>query len=101
MAKAVAKTDKAPTRRRSVKKKESASAGNSEADSPKNGTAENNDEAVKNNKTEAESTHAKYERIKKGSLYLTDLQKLTVSELHDIAKKENIRIEFDSLSERK
>ncbi|HIJ52244.1 MAG TPA: transcription termination factor Rho, partial [Planctomycetes bacterium] len=27
---------------------------------------------------------------KKGNLYLTDLQKLTVSELHDIAKKENI-----------
>jgi transcription termination factor Rho len=37
-----------------------------------------------------ESTHAKYERIKKGKLYLTDLQKLNVAELHDIAKKENI-----------
>ncbi len=37
-----------------------------------------------------ESTHAKYERVKKGSLYLTDLQKLTVSELHDIAKKEKL-----------
>ncbi len=37
-----------------------------------------------------ESTHAKYERIKKGNLYLTDLQKLTVSELHELAKKENI-----------
>ena len=37
-----------------------------------------------------ESTHAKYERIKKGELYLTDLQKLTVSELHDIAKNEKI-----------
>ncbi len=41
-------------------------------------------------KAEEESTHEKYERIKKGQLYLTDLQKLTVSELHDIAKKENI-----------
>jgi len=41
-------------------------------------------------KTVEESTHDKYERIKKGQLYLTDLQKLTVSELHDIAKKENI-----------
>ena len=40
--------------------------------------------------TEEESTHAKYERIKKGNLYLTDLQKLTVSELHDMAKKDNI-----------
>jgi transcription termination factor Rho len=37
-----------------------------------------------------ESTHAKYERIKKGKLYLTDLQRLTVAELHDIAKKDNI-----------
>jgi transcription termination factor Rho len=39
---------------------------------------------------EEESTHAKYERIKKGNLYLTDLQKLTVAELHDLAKKEGI-----------
>ncbi len=37
-----------------------------------------------------ESTHAKYERIKKGSLYLTDLQKLTVAELHEIAKNEGL-----------
>jgi len=40
--------------------------------------------------TEEESTHAKYERIKKGNLYLTDLQKLTVGELHEMAKKEGI-----------
>jgi len=39
---------------------------------------------------EDESTHAKYERIKKGSLYLTDLQKLSVSELHEIAKDEKM-----------
>lgn len=38
----------------------------------------------------AESTHEKYERIKRGSLYLTDLQKLTVAELHEIAKNEKI-----------
>ena len=38
----------------------------------------------------AESTHAKYERIKKGNLYLTDLQRLTVAELHEIAKKDGI-----------
>ena len=37
-----------------------------------------------------ESTHDKYERIKRGSLYLTDLQKLTVAELHEIAKNEKI-----------
>lgn len=40
--------------------------------------------------TDEESTHAKYERIKKGNLYLADLQKLSVAELHDIAKKEHI-----------
>ncbi len=38
-----------------------------------------------------ESTHAKYERIKKGNLYLTDLQRLSVPELHEIAKKEGIK----------
>jgi transcription termination factor Rho len=37
-----------------------------------------------------ESTHAKYERIKMGNLYLTDLQKLTVADLHEIAKNEGI-----------
>lgn len=40
--------------------------------------------------TQEESTHAKYERIKKGSLYLRDLQKLSVAELHEIAKKEGL-----------
>ncbi len=40
--------------------------------------------------TDEESTHAKYERIKKGNLYLTDLQKLTVADLHEIAKNEGI-----------
>jgi len=41
-------------------------------------------------KESEESIHDKYERIKKGNLYLTDLQKLNVSELHDMAKKEGI-----------
>jgi len=49
------------------------------------------EEAPQGGQSDEESTHAKYERIKKGSLYLTDLQKLNVSELHDIAKKENIQ----------
>jgi len=50
---------------------------------------ESTDEAQKKESDE-ESTHAKYERVKKGNLYLTDLQKLTVAELHEIAKAENI-----------
>jgi transcription termination factor Rho len=40
--------------------------------------------------SDEESTHDKYERVKKGNLYLTDLQKLTVADLHSIAKTENI-----------
>jgi len=48
------------------------------------------EEALRAKQAEEESTHAKYERIKKGDLYLTDLQKLNVAELHDIAKNENI-----------
>ncbi|MHC4332630.1 MAG: transcription termination factor Rho [Planctomycetota bacterium] len=47
-------------------------------------------------KAEEESIHAKYERIKKGDLYLTDLQKLTVAELHNVARDENIK-EFTAL----
>ena len=42
-------------------------------------------------KAEDESIHAKYERIKKGDLYLTDLQNMSVGDLHDIAKKEKIK----------
>jgi len=49
------------------------------------------EQAEKDKQELEESTHAKYERIKKGKLYLTDLQKLTVAELHDMAKKDNIK----------
>ena len=34
--------------------------------------------------------HAKYERVKRGELHITDLQKMAVAELHEIAKKEGI-----------
>ncbi|UCF43373.1 MAG: Rho termination factor N-terminal domain-containing protein, partial [Planctomycetota bacterium] len=54
------------------------------------------EEAQKAKKAEEESTHAKYERIKKGNLYLKDLQKLTVAELHDMAKKDGIQ-EYSAL----
>ena len=37
-----------------------------------------------------ESTHAKYERIKKGNLHLRDLQDLDAAELHKLARKEGI-----------
>ena len=35
-----------------------------------------------------EETHAKYESIKRGDLHITDLQKMTVSQLHEVAKEE-------------
>ncbi len=41
--------------------------------------------------------HAKYERVKKGELHITDLQRLTVAELHEIAKQEEIP-DYPSLS---
>jgi transcription termination factor Rho len=37
-----------------------------------------------------ESIHAKYERVKKGNLYLKDLQNLSVADLHVIAKNEGV-----------
>ncbi len=35
-------------------------------------------------------THEKYERVKRGDLHITDLQKLSVQELHEVAKSESI-----------
>ena len=52
--------------------------------------AESNSGSIVMETEDEESTHAKYERIKKGSLYLKDLQKLNVAELHDLAKKEGL-----------
>ena len=35
-------------------------------------------------------THAKYEQVKRGELHIKDLQKMTVAELHEIAKNEEL-----------
>jgi len=35
-------------------------------------------------------THEKYERIKRGELHITDLQKMAVADLHEVARKEGI-----------
>ncbi len=37
-----------------------------------------------------EETHEKYEEAKHGALHITELQKLTVAELHEVARKENL-----------
>ena len=109
MAKAAGKSEKNPTKRHRIAKKKTVKKEEDVAENAEQiqdegetesevvtatATAEESistattEEARK--KAEEESTHAKYERIKKGELYLTDLQKLTVAELHDLAKKEKI-----------
>ncbi|MFW6061890.1 MAG: transcription termination factor Rho [Planctomycetota bacterium] len=37
-----------------------------------------------------EEMHQRYERVKRGQLHVADLQKLSVQELHDIAKEEGV-----------
>ncbi len=92
MAKATAKNGKAATRKRNTSKAKANPEANDVAEQVEEIKDQTNDtnDAAKNKKKEEESTHAKYERVKKGDLYLRDLQKLSVPELHDIAKKENI-----------
>jgi transcription termination factor Rho len=95
MAKAGAKRHRGTKKKAVVEEQEQISNEQAEAEvseqEPVAATVTAEEEAQKAKQTEEESTHEKYERIKKGSLYLTDLQKLTVAELHDIAKKENIQ----------
>ena len=108
MAKAAAKTGKNATKKRKTTKKkavaeeqvaaeqassdvlEQAQSDSATATAEEAPGTEVKDKVQADKTAEEESTHAKYERIKKGNLYLMDLQKLTVAELHDIAKKENI-----------
>jgi len=37
-----------------------------------------------------QETHAKYEEIKRGEIHITELQKMNVQELHDVAKQEGL-----------
>ena len=109
MAKATTKADdKMPRKRKNVSKNvdqeqpvdsdqqtqaEQAPKQNNGAEKPiangqANGAVENGD---KDKKTEHESTHAKYERIKRGNLHITDLQRMTVAELHEVCKREGVK----------
>ena len=63
-----------------------------------NGSSNNNsstnngaDDKAAARKLDKESTHAKYERVKRGNLHLMDLQKLTVAQLHEEAKNEGVK----------
>ena len=60
-------------------------------------TAAQESQRSKPTRRRQESTHAKYERIKKGNLYLTQLQELTVADLHAMAKSEGMT-EYSALS---
>jgi transcription termination factor Rho len=46
-------------------------------------------EGVSSGPIDAE-THARYEEIKRGDIHITKLQKMSVQELHDVAKKEGL-----------
>ncbi|MCK5558580.1 MAG: Rho termination factor N-terminal domain-containing protein, partial [Candidatus Hydrogenedentes bacterium] len=47
-------------------------------------------DAVSEEEAPTEDMHAKYEAVKKGQLHITDLQKMSVAELHELAKNEGI-----------
>ncbi|MFZ9011238.1 MAG: transcription termination factor Rho [Planctomycetota bacterium] len=92
MAKKVAKTRKKRVTKKKTAKPEVAE----EAEEVVEEVAEtpaadtDNGKAAEKPLTEEESTHAKYERIKRGSLHIADLQNLEVTELHGLATKEGI-----------
>ena len=95
MAKATKKKTTAKKRKSSKKRAANNNAKTTAEKEPTNATEVNGEvtaeqDGKSSDGTGSESTHAKYERIKKGNLYLTDLQKLTVAELHEIAKKEGL-----------
>jgi len=62
-----------------------------EAETPQEEDTEE-DKAKKKEKSGSldEDTHAKYEEVKKGELHITDLQKMTVEDLHQLAKEEGL-----------
>jgi len=92
MAKKVAKTRK----KRTAKKKDTNSDVKEQVEeiaqdaASQPADAENGSNNKVETPTEEESTHAKYERIKRGNLHISDLQNLEVGELHKIATKEGV-----------
>ncbi|NLX59960.1 MAG: transcription termination factor Rho [Phycisphaerae bacterium] len=65
---------------------------NGEAKSPKaqNGKPRRRKETQTAVEVFDEETHGRYEEAKHGELHITELQKLTVAELHEVARKENL-----------
>ena len=105
MAKA---STKAGTRRTSAKKKAAKPAATAEGDSkaavvvaeeeaPEDQPAIADPPSDKDGSSAIDAeTHAKYEQIKRGEIHITELQKMTVVELHEVAKKEGLT-EFTGL----
>jgi transcription termination factor Rho len=105
MAKTAAKTRKKTTTRKKTDEPKNSDDALAEAEDvatetpaapADNGKTEAPENGQTNGKTNGkgdegdESIHAKYERIKRGNLHITDLQNLEVTELHTLAKKEGI-----------
>jgi len=67
-----------------------ADSGQQTATATKTSRAASKSKQAADKKREEESIHAKYERVKKGNLHLTDLQNLDAGELHKLAKREGI-----------
>lgn len=104
MAKAAVKKTKKTAKKRGRKSKAELEAASTEAEveteaktKAKDASAETAVAEEKHEMTTEESTHAKYERVKKGELYLNELQQLTVPELHEVAKKDGIT-EYNALN---
>ncbi len=91
MAKKTAKTRKKKTTRKKTKKAEPKDEPQVEdAEETVDSQTDANGAEAEKEMTEEESIHAKYERIKRGNLHITDLQNLEVTDLHSMAKKEGI-----------
>ena len=90
MAKKVAKTRKKRTTKKKTAKPEVTEPTEEVVEGEEPVAADNGKKTAEKPLTEEESTHAKYERIKRGSLHIADLQNLEVVELHKIATNEGI-----------
>ncbi len=85
-----------PATSRSRSRASDSSAGNEAVATAPAPDPEVNEDMSSASSSAAHETQAKYEEIKRSELHITDLQKMTVSELQEIAKEENIE-EFAGL----
>lgn len=89
-------TESKPAAKKKPKKKkkeasEQVSQKNDDKDDKSNEQAEQPSQEPQNGQDASkESTHQKYERVKKGQLHLIELQKMGVNQLHEIAQGEGI-----------